>query len=742
LISVVITSYNGYELLKKYLPDNYTIFKESGINDVIVIDDASTDKSTEYIKNNFPEINLITNKKNLGFSKTSNKAAKEAKNPIILFLNNDIKVNKIDTNVILKYFENTNLFSLTPAIYRSQNEDVLKESTNESITTGYFKGGWFSSENISVNNDNETYEGQPLLWACGGGSFINKKKFEALGGFDSLYHPFYVEDLDLSYRAWKTGWECLYTKQIKFQHQHQSTIAKITTKKKIEAIHLRNKYLFTWKNIKSFKLFSSHFLTVLIKLMTIQVKDISAISRALLRVNKILSYRIKASDKISDKEILNIFKEKQVINKPKKILIARSDMLGDTILATSVIKPLKSRFPKSKIYFLLRKEYFPLFKDMPEIDGLIEDPLPYSFSITNLSNLYDLSLKLKKYDFDIFIGLWEKRRYALLAKISSISTRVGHNTNFINKLLYTKTVNSDFRNFKTHQVEWNLKVLRTLQIISSNKSLYLVSQKKEELTLKQKYSILINRYVCISIDAKLIQKRLLEKDYTTIIDMLLETNIPIVLVGKEGHLADINKLKNIESPLLLDLSNKLNLKETMAIINSAEVFLGSDSGLIHMAAAYKTKTVVYFINRAQHILRWAPWKTTNIVIRAKHKCSETCDSLRCRKTDCRAAISAEEIISSVKKLYSQKTVTNKYEDPKIGYNILYVGKFDKEYESLTKNGGNCFITTHKTKIKELIKLIRNNNINQIITNKRSLKLKVARIVASNYIHYYPEIKII
>ncbi|MBT5969365.1 MAG: hypothetical protein HOG61_08320, partial [Nitrospina sp.] len=68
-------------------------------------------------------------------------------------------------------------------------------------------------------------------------------------GFDNLYHPLYYEEIDLSYRALKRGWEVRYEPNSIAYHKVQSTITKQEKRRSIELISARNNYLFVWKNI-------------------------------------------------------------------------------------------------------------------------------------------------------------------------------------------------------------------------------------------------------------------------------------------------------------------------------------------------------------------------------------------------------------------------------------------------------------------------------------------------------------
>ena len=87
-ISVIVTNWNGLKLLKKYLEK--VILNSPEAKEIILADDASTDKSLPFAKElqkKYPKLKIITHKKNLGFSRNSNQAAKKATGDLLVFLN-------------------------------------------------------------------------------------------------------------------------------------------------------------------------------------------------------------------------------------------------------------------------------------------------------------------------------------------------------------------------------------------------------------------------------------------------------------------------------------------------------------------------------------------------------------------------------------------------------------------------------------------------------------------------------
>jgi len=307
MISVIITNYNGKAILEQCLPETVSFFERHGIEEIIVSDDCSTDDSVSYLAAMFPTLKVVQTEKNAGFSQTCNTGAMAATNDILLFLNNDMVPKRWDKEAILTRFEtNPRLFASCPKIMRM---DATQQLINESPSYGYFKGGWFSSVNsekmLKHVDQNHPF---PLLWACGGAMFVRKAQFWALGGFDTVFfNPTYGEDLDLSYRAWKRGWEVCYEPCGECFHLHQSTNKHVFTKQELANTHLTNHYLFMWKNLSDMAFIASHVVTVMIKCCTFQLRDIRAIVRALSRLGTVVNRRFKAQHTLKDRAILHRF---------------------------------------------------------------------------------------------------------------------------------------------------------------------------------------------------------------------------------------------------------------------------------------------------------------------------------------------------------------------------------------------------------------------------------------------------
>ena len=233
-ISVIVTNWNGRVLLKKNLE---TIIKNSPeAKEIILADDASSDDSLKFAKSvqkKYPKLKIISHKKNLGFGANTNDAINKATGELVVLLNNDIYPYPNYISPSLKHFKDPKILGVGFA-----------ESGHENWARFMFKGGYLQHE-PGVSDINKTHISG---WVSGGSSIVRKSLFQKLGGFDPVYKPFYSEDLDLGYRAWKSGYALLWEPKCVVEHHHESTISKFS-KSLLNYVKERNRLLNTLRLI-------------------------------------------------------------------------------------------------------------------------------------------------------------------------------------------------------------------------------------------------------------------------------------------------------------------------------------------------------------------------------------------------------------------------------------------------------------------------------------------------------------
>ncbi|WP_298432766.1 glycosyltransferase family 2 protein [Geobacter sp.] len=254
-VSVVIPTFNGRDLLLKNLPPLFEALERIDTTwEIIVVDDASSDDSVRMLQDLFPTVVVMRNHRNLGFAETINRGIFAAKHEIVFALNNDVVVEPDVLQRILPRFRDESIFAVTP--------NVLDPTTKHQQAIYKLRPGfcWFRDTCLPAPPNGDEI---PLFFASGGSSCYDRKKLWELGGFSLLYAPFYVEDVDLSYHAWKRGWKCVMEPAATVWHPVNSTIRKYHRQRKIKFLIARNKHIFMWVNITDPVLIFRYFLFLL-----------------------------------------------------------------------------------------------------------------------------------------------------------------------------------------------------------------------------------------------------------------------------------------------------------------------------------------------------------------------------------------------------------------------------------------------------------------------------------------------
>ena len=263
--------------------------------EVIVVNDDPTE-SIKDVLNTFPTITLLENKKNLGFAGAVNVGVKKSNGSLIMLLNSDVIIlDRSYQKAVAQFEKEQSLFAVSFAQVEQGGKIVGKN-------TIYFENGFFQHK----KSDNLDYGING--WAEGGSCLIDKKKLDLLQCFDETYSPFYWEDVDLSYRAWKSGYTVVFDPQIKVEHHHESTIGSFFSKRKIETIAYRNQFLFIWKNIIDKNLVNLHkkilLKSVLKNILRLNIPFVAGFFQAVLKSGQI---RKQMNSKLSDQEVLQKF---------------------------------------------------------------------------------------------------------------------------------------------------------------------------------------------------------------------------------------------------------------------------------------------------------------------------------------------------------------------------------------------------------------------------------------------------
>lgn len=251
--SVVIPNWNGRDLLEKYLPSVIEALSDNPRNEIVVVDNGSTDGSAAFLRERFPCVKVLALPENLGFGGGSNAGFREASNDIVVLLNSDMRVDRGFLAPLLAGFSDEKVFAVSCQIFFSDPKKLREET---GLTQAWWAGGQLR---VRHRMDAAVTDLYPCFYGGGGSCAFDRRKFLELGGFDHLLRPFYLEDTDLGFMAWKRGWKVLYQPQSIVFHEHRGTIGKKFSPEYIQGVLKKNFVLFAWKNIHEWSRLRQHF---------------------------------------------------------------------------------------------------------------------------------------------------------------------------------------------------------------------------------------------------------------------------------------------------------------------------------------------------------------------------------------------------------------------------------------------------------------------------------------------------
>jgi GT2 family glycosyltransferase/lipopolysaccharide/colanic/teichoic acid biosynthesis glycosyltransferase len=224
-LTIVIVNYN----VKEFLEQSIISIKKSCRNieyELVVVDNASSDGSIELIRQNFPEIKLITNTENKGFAAANNQAIKRAQGEFILLINPDTIVQEDTFSVILNFFKNHPECgmvgckilnpdgSLQLACRRSFPTPWVAFTKIIGLSKLFPNSKLFGRYNLTYLDPDRTYEVEAI---SGSFMFFRRQVVENIGYLDDSFFM-YGEDLDWCFRIREAGWKIYYLPETKIIH--------------------------------------------------------------------------------------------------------------------------------------------------------------------------------------------------------------------------------------------------------------------------------------------------------------------------------------------------------------------------------------------------------------------------------------------------------------------------------------------------------------------------------------------
>lgn len=246
-VAIVILNWNGRHHLEKFLP---SIFETAYENcSIIVADNASTDNSVSFLKENYPQIEIIFLSKNFGFAKGYNEALKKVNAAYYVLINSDVEVEPHWLHPVIEFMETEETCAACqPKVLAYENKNLFEYAGAA--------GGWIDAYGYpfargrvfeKCEEDHAQYNTtQQIFWATGAAMVVKSKVYHQLGGFDEYFFA-HQEEIDLCWRMQIAGYKIFCCPASVVYHLGGGTLARGRSKKTF--LNYRNNLIMLAKNL-------------------------------------------------------------------------------------------------------------------------------------------------------------------------------------------------------------------------------------------------------------------------------------------------------------------------------------------------------------------------------------------------------------------------------------------------------------------------------------------------------------
>jgi len=326
----------------------------------------------------------------------------------------------------------------------------------------------------------------------------------------------------------------------------------------------------------------------------------------------------------------------------KKILLIRLRRIGDVILTTPAISALRQSFPTASISYIIERPYRQLVEGNPNLDKVIVLEIKQS-----LREFFKLIRLIRKEKYDVVLDFHGGPRASLITLFSKAKLKVGYRIKYKNFIYHIKLPRSPKAGY-LHSVENHINLVKALGVdVKSLPPLYLPQARKVEAEKVNKFieenGLETCKIITIHISAGNAFRNWGVNNLVQLTNLLAQQpDVKIVLLGtSEDQKAEEEILKK-STASLLSLVGRLNLREAKELISHSSLFVGPDSGPMHIAASTSTPIVALFGPTLP--AHFAPWQAKSFVVEKELDC-RPCKQRHCIYEDfrCLRSIEPEEV---------------------------------------------------------------------------------------------------
>ncbi len=367
-----------------------------------------------------------------------------------------------------------------------------------------------------------------------------------------------------------------------------------------------------------------------------------------------------------------------MIKKPKKILIVRLSAIGDVVHVLPALRSLRSNFPDSKITWLVEDKASDILTGHPDIDEVITFPrrkwqrniLKISKITNTVFEIFSFYKNLRKDRYDIVIDFQGNLKSGVMTIMTGSENRIGFGKGYCKEFnyLFTKYRIRPPRK-RMHKIDKNLALLGGLGIETNFHRPELPVSRADEKYISKFLRTNINDSFPIIVVQPCTSKFGSYKqwpvsNYALLVDKILESyKANVIFSWGPGEIDVVNEIvMNMKYKALVACETK-SIKQLIELIRRADLFIGGDTGPLHIASILGVTTVGIYGPKDPVI--YGPYHGKAVVVRKELWCSP-CKKRTCSDPECMTSILPEDVFHAVNKLMeeglSMKEITPPHKD--------------------------------------------------------------------------------
>ncbi len=334
------------------------------------------------------------------------------------------------------------------------------------------------------------------------------------------------------------------------------------------------------------------------------------------------------------------------MNSLRRILLSRTDRLGDVILSTPLATALKKRFPALEVFFLARRYTADILEMHPHVDGII--------CLDELS-AGALASRLKKCGFDAVVALFPRPQLAWRFFQAGIPLRVGTGYRWYS-FLYNRRVDQHRKHSQRHEAEYNLQLLEPLGVAGASVEFHYRRDPAVELEVTRLLATqgVEDGFVVLHPGSGGSAREWPPEHFATLArQLVVEKKRQVVLTGHASERELTQRIQQLAVKKLINLAGSLTLKQLAGVIARAAVFVSNSTGPLHLARMVGTPVVAFYPPiTACRPERWGPYGCRADVLMSQQEECFRCRNSRLQVCPCMQAIPVAEALRKVEEKLS------------------------------------------------------------------------------------------